>query len=424
MRWIKMNQILTMINDLCSMPWALKDDVLSSFFNIMKASDPKSFFFAAAKKQKLNYSVIDNVAHIPLVGVFMRGASSWGDSVDVDEVITVFDSALADSAVRKIVFDIDSPGGSASGVAELAEHIYTKRGVKPIEAHTSGLMASAAYWVAAAANKIICSSSAHVGSIGVYMVSWDYSRMLDNAGIKAEIIKAGEYKAAGHPAKPLDDASKAVMQENVDDLYTLFIESVAKYRGINVDEVLKFATGRVFVGKRAFNVGLVDSISGCVSQTSKNLKTKTEEVGGMEISEISKDQLQAGNPELYKAIQAEGAASVSVDDAAKEAVAKETERCVEIFEHATTEFAGMGMEATALAAVKAGKSFDAALADIRGKRLEDLQANANPSPGAGPDADEIAEHDQALETVSHTDKARAYQKEHGGSMVDAFRATK
>src|SRR5690606_4285100 len=119
-----------------------------------------------------------------------------------------FDAALRDPAVSAIVIDVDSPGGTVTGVAELAEQIFEARGKKPIYAIANALAASAAYWIASAAEELWVTPSGDVGSIGVYAMHEDISEMEAEMGLKVTLISAGEYKTEGNPHEPLGDEAR------------------------------------------------------------------------------------------------------------------------------------------------------------------------------------------------------------------------
>lgn len=172
------------------------------------------------------------------------------------------DKALADPKVKSIVLNIFSPGGYVYGVEAAANKVYEARQQKQIYAYTDSLAASAAYWLASAAHKVILGSeTAEVGSIGVYLVHFDYSEMLKESGIKVTEVTSGEFKGLGSPYSPLTTEEKAKLQEDSDYVYTRFVETVARNRGMEAADVLKSANGLTFYGSAAIKAGLADSIN-------------------------------------------------------------------------------------------------------------------------------------------------------------------
>src|SRR5690606_12609791 len=110
--------------------------------------------------------------------------------------------------VGTIVLDVDSPGGGVYGVAEFAEEIYKARGQKRIVAVANSMAASAAYWIATAADELVVTPGGEVGSIGVYMLHEDWSGAYEKAGIKPTVIKFGENKAEGIDVEPLSESAQ------------------------------------------------------------------------------------------------------------------------------------------------------------------------------------------------------------------------
>jgi signal peptide peptidase SppA len=177
------------------------------------------------------------VAVIPIFGVIAHRASmvnsmSGPRGTSVESVRQQFDAALNNEEVGSIVLDVDSPGGSITGVPELARHILGARGTKPIVAIANGMMASAAYWLGSAADEVVVTPSGEAGSIGVYTVHEDLSGMLAAKGVTVNVIKAGKFKAEGHPAAPLSDEAREALQSRVDEAYEMFTDAVGKQRGV------------------------------------------------------------------------------------------------------------------------------------------------------------------------------------------------
>jgi signal peptide peptidase SppA len=152
------------------------------------------------------------IAVLPMYGVIaqrfdMMMAYCGGTSTEA--FADAFDAAMADPNVSAIVIDCDSPGGSVQGTPELAKRIMNARGKgKQIVAVSNGCMASAAYWICSAADEVVASPSAEVGSIGVFCVHVDQSAMNEMVGLKYTLIKAGDHKAEMNPWEPLSRRRK------------------------------------------------------------------------------------------------------------------------------------------------------------------------------------------------------------------------
>ena len=147
-------------------------------------------------------------------------------------------SALDNPKVSSIFLDIDSPGGTVEGTKELSDFIFENRGKKPITAFTDGMIASAAYWIGSAADKIVATDTAIIGSIGVAMTHYDVSGKDAQKGVVRTQISAGKYKRIASDEKPLSDEGREYLQSMVDTYYSMFVEGVARNRGVSVENAL------------------------------------------------------------------------------------------------------------------------------------------------------------------------------------------
>lgn len=194
---------------------------------------------------------------VNLHGVIMP-RSDWFSS-GLDEFMNGLRAMASDNTVDQIIIDVYSPGGSTAGLTEAAAEIREIRKIKPVIAVTDALMASAAYWLASQATEVHVLGSADVGSVGVYAVAYDESEALANAGIKVNVIRAGENKAEFDPSTPTSEESLAHLQSRVDADYAMFISDISKGRGISKDKVIKtFGGGRTFKGVDAVAIGMID----------------------------------------------------------------------------------------------------------------------------------------------------------------------
>lgn len=216
------------------------------------------------------------LAVIPIHGVIAQHPQSMGTSCD--EIGKQLDAALASDRIDGILLDVDSPGGTIGGVPELAARIYAARQVKPITAISNGLMASAAYWLASAADEIVVTPSGEVGSIGVYCLHEDWSKNLEQQGVQITAIKAGRFKTEGAPWEPLTADAAAVMQERVDEVYGWFVKAVATFRKDSVANVRDgYGEGRAVGAVQAVNAKLADRI-GTFEDTVGRMAAKVDKV--------------------------------------------------------------------------------------------------------------------------------------------------
>ena len=166
--------------------------------------------------------------------------------------------------MHSVILAIDSPGGEVDGVQALANDVFAARaGSKPIVAVADGVMASGAYWIGSAAEKLyITGDTTAVGSIGVIAKHTDLSKAQEMRGVKVTDITAGKYKAVASPNAPLSQEGRQSIQEIVDHIYSVFVDDVARNRAASSTAVLeRMADGRLFLGKNAVQAGLVDGIA-------------------------------------------------------------------------------------------------------------------------------------------------------------------
>lgn len=170
-------------------------------------------------------------------------------------------AAINDGEAKKILLDIDSGGGAALGMLEVAQFInQIDKRIKPVEAYTGGSMASAAYWLGMQARKITVSNMAEVGSIGVITVHKEFSEAFNQQGVGVSVIRVGRFKALGNPFEKLSDLARKEIETKMEDFYGMFLAATAQARSRSVEDVQKnMAEGRVFIGSKAVEIGLADA---------------------------------------------------------------------------------------------------------------------------------------------------------------------
>lgn len=221
---------------------------------IEKRADIMDFIFGPAVAESTSN---DGVSIIPVVGTLTNRSWWTANYFDIGEKVK---AAAEDDAIEHIILDIDSNGGMANGVFDLGEVIFNARSSKPITAVVSGSANSAAYLIASAATEIIIGQTSDVGSIGVVATHVDYSGFFKREGIVHTHVFSGRHKVDGSPYAPLSDEVMEQMQAEVDDIYAMFTESVAKYRGLSVDAVAG-TEAQIYIGQKAIDIGLADSIA-------------------------------------------------------------------------------------------------------------------------------------------------------------------
>ena len=168
--------------------------------------------------------------------------------------------AAKDDDVESIIMHIDSPGGSVPGTAELANDVGKVNKEKPVTAHIDDLGASAAYWVASQAGRIVANATAEVGSIGTYAVITDSSGKAAAEGIRVHVISTGEKKGIGVPGTAMDESGLAYIRERVEALNAHFLLAVQGGRQLSDKRMSDLSDGRVVIASEAKKLGLIDGI--------------------------------------------------------------------------------------------------------------------------------------------------------------------
>ncbi len=206
------------------------------------------------------------IAVVPLRGLISPRASmlpnsSTSGGTTAEGFAAAIDSAAADESIKAIVIDADTPGGNVMQVDEAAAAVAAVRGVKPIVVQVSGSLASAGYWIGAAADEVVVSPSSQVGAIGVRTAYDDVTAAMERQGVSREIISAGRYKGEGILG-PLSDDTRAYMQSRVDDYYGMFVDRVASGRGVTSAAVRDgFGQGRMLGAAAAVREGMADRVA-------------------------------------------------------------------------------------------------------------------------------------------------------------------
>lgn len=257
-------------------PWAMQREVLSAYAGVLArkagglvvheggdivAAEPVN----AASPGRSNVNRTGSIAVVPLMGTVIQRAGMMelcGGGTSVQRFMAAFREAMADETISQILIEIDSPGGSVYGVAELFAEIYSARSSKPVVAIANSLAASAAYWIGCAASEFYVTPGGEVGSIGVWQAHEDWSVAMAEEGIKTTLISAGKYKVEGNPYQPLDEDAQAFMQSRVNDYYGAFTKAVAKGRAVSIDAVRNgMGQGRVLGADAALVEKMVDGIA-------------------------------------------------------------------------------------------------------------------------------------------------------------------
>jgi protease-4 len=194
----------------------------------------------------------DRIAVVDLEGVILSPQPVVGELKKFGE----------DSSIKAIILHVNSPGGGVAASEEIYREVKRLREEKKkrvvVSIETVG--ASGAYYVASASNKIYADEGSIVGSIGVIAQWMNYGDLLKWAKLKDVVIKTGEFKDTGNPARDLTPAEQAYMQSLIDNMFGQFIQAVASGRGMKFDDVKAIANGKVWTGQQAKEMKLIDEV--------------------------------------------------------------------------------------------------------------------------------------------------------------------
>jgi signal peptide peptidase SppA len=222
------------------------------------------------------YVIEDGIAMIPVVGPLSKRPSFFSmifGGYSYREIGEMVNRAADDPKVSGILLNIDSPGGVVNGTEALSDIIFNARSKKPIVAYADGNMTSAAYWLGSAAEVVVAGPTSVLGSIGVLMIHSDYSEMDKKDGIKTTYLTAGKYKAMGNNTEPLTLEAKEYFQDQLNYIYSIFVDSVSRNREVETEKVLMdMADGKLFIGQQAKDIGLADQI-GTIDLAVKMIRT-------------------------------------------------------------------------------------------------------------------------------------------------------
>jgi protease IV len=166
-----------------------------------------------------------------------------------------------DPSVKGIVFRIDSPGGGVAASQEIYEEVKkTRDSGKPVVVSMGSVAASGAYYISCGATKIMADPGTLTGSIGVISEFMNFNKLMNKIGVGSTTIKSGKFKDTGSPYRPFTEADKKYFQETINDVYDQFMHVVETERGLSYSVVKRLADGRVFTGRKAYELGLIDTL--------------------------------------------------------------------------------------------------------------------------------------------------------------------
>lgn len=394
-----------LINAATTVPWLMSPVALDTVMAVLgREGDVQALETRLGRPLDNTRTVVirEGVAVVPVTGPIVRYANlfteiSGGTSTQV--LATDIQSAIDNPEVRAIVLDVDSPGGAANGINELAELIYAARDIKPIVAYVGGEAASAGYWIASAAGRIVIDETALLGSVGVVL------NLIKRDARPGE--RTYEIVSSNAPNKRPDletEGGRAQLQTLVDEMSTVFLDKVARNRGLDRETVNdQFRRGGVATGVHAVNAGMADALGSLESVIAElaagdpahHLPPRKPSMTTVRTTEELQAAIAAGTDPKTITI----AAAESIDVKAIEATAIEGERarCKGLIELNAAGFEqviasaiddGSTVEAAGLAMFKAACDRGISLAGIQNDATQ--ASRAKPPAGSSDDAERAA----------------------------------
>ncbi len=202
-----------------------------------------------------------------------------GVILDSKKVIDALHKYNDDDDIKAILLRIDSPGGGVVPSQEIYAEVKKIRdgGKKKVITSMGTVAASGGYYIASASNRIIANPGTLTGSLGVIMELANVEGLMQKVGVESVVIKSGKNKDVGSPFRKMSEEDRALLQNVLDDMHVQFIDAVAEGRALRVETVRSFSDGRVFTGRQAKEIGLIDELGGL-----KDAVRKAAELAGIE----------------------------------------------------------------------------------------------------------------------------------------------
>jgi protease IV len=202
-----------------------------------------------------SFSLKDKIGVVNVEGVI-------SDSLEITEQL---DDFAKDDSIVAVVLRVDSPGGGVAASQEIYDAVIELRKTKKVVASMGSIAASGGLLVACAADKIVANPGTITGSISAIMQFANFEELLKKVGVKSAVVKSGQYKDIGSPFRDMTPEEKVIVQDLVNDIFNQFVDVIVKERKLPREKVVEIADGRVFSGRRAKELGLVDSLGDMAS---------------------------------------------------------------------------------------------------------------------------------------------------------------
>ncbi|WP_265822530.1 S49 family peptidase [Geovibrio ferrireducens] len=313
---------MNILTALLDTQWMMSSAKLEQMYEIISAHKDGKIEAVRMKdgeplKNTRKATVRGNVAIIPITGIIFRYANLFTHicgATAVSDVAKDLNAALENDEVTSIILEINSPGGEVAGIDELAEAIYAARAVKPIKAYAGATCASAAYYIAAAADEIIVNDMAELGSIGVVATICK--------GCSENVIEIVSSKSPNKRPDAETPEGRAQILRNIDKMADVFISKVAKFRGMTPEEIISAGDhGGLRIGTDAVAHKLADktgSLESLINELTEDNSMQTKDGTALtatkgsvsaenpENAALTAETVKANHPDIAAALIAEG----------------------------------------------------------------------------------------------------------------------
>ena len=253
------------------------DNVNSKLRELTQQSDKKNPSFRNVSLQNYisdrqksadnDVATKNHVAVIYAEGAIVGGKGN-GEQIGSDRFAQELRKLREDDKVKAVVLRINSPGGSATASEVILREVLLTKEVKPVVVSMGNIAASGGYWISSGADYIFAEDNTITGSIGVFGLLPNVQEIGNNNGITWDTVQTAKYADIASIVKPKTDAELAIFQKSVKQTYNLFLDKVARYRNLPTQKVQQIAQGKIWSGKEALKIGLVDRIGGLESAIS------------------------------------------------------------------------------------------------------------------------------------------------------------
>ena len=262
-----------------------------------------AFFFHGTgifSDNKRSFQLQGSIGIVPIDGII----------TDSRDIVDQIDEFADDRGVRAVVLRINSPGGGVAPSQEIYQAVLELKKNKKVVVSMSSVAASGGYLIAVAADRIIANPGTITGSISAVMHHASIEELMKKIGISSSVIKSGKFKDIGSPTRKMSPEEISLIQGIVDDIYDQFVQVIAQNRNIPLQDILQLADGRIFTGRQAKQLGLVDDLGGfreAVMLAGKlaGLEGKPKLVYGLKKKNSILDYLY-GSTRLFKAFGPQG----------------------------------------------------------------------------------------------------------------------